>query len=275
MKKTLFVVLLMMQLIAANAQITKIEHFNVHAQAAPALFAFFKSTFQLPVVYDYQSYGNFSSGGLWLGNTTLEFVDYTGNPYKQAIFKGIALEPKHNTDSIIALLDKNKVNHSAPLATKFKVNDEDKTFWTNTVLNDLTSADVRVFVCDYADRAFVNTPKARANDSLAAIDGGPLGIIGLNTIVFGTQDLDKTIQNWAKIPGITNLGNNTFQFTEGSRVQFEKMDKNSIIEIVVNVKSKERAAQFLDKNQLLKKDGDTIMVDPEQIHGLRIILKAP
>ena len=127
MKKILVALLVSMRLIS-NAQITKIEHFNAHTTQASVLYDLFKSEFKLPVVYDYQIYGNFSSGGLWLGNVTLEFVDYTGNPYTQAVFKGIALEPLKTTDSIVAMLDNKAVAHASPVPTKFKVNGEDKTF---------------------------------------------------------------------------------------------------------------------------------------------------
>ena len=273
MKKALFIFLLALLSVSGQAQITKIDHFNAHSTEAAALYEFFTSHLRLPVVYAYQSYGNFSSGGLWLGNVTLEFVNYTGNPYTaRAVFKGIALEPVNATDSIVALLDKSGVAHAAPVPTKFKVDGADKTFWTNTNLNDLCSADVRVFVCDYEDRAFVNTPKAAANDSLRAIQGGPLGIRGLKTIVLGVTNLEKASSEWAKTPGIKRVPHNGFQFAEGPDIRLQQADRDGVLEIQVQVKSKKAARRFLGQHQWLYREGASVLIDPGKINGLRILL---
>jgi hypothetical protein len=125
-----------------------------------------KQNSNLPAVYDYQEFGNVSSGGLWLGNIMLEFVNYRGGNSDKALFKGLALEPVQHTDTITQLLDDYGVVYNPPVPVRFTVDGVDKTYWTNIVLKDLTSSDIRVFICDYTDRSFLSLPKKTAGKYL-------------------------------------------------------------------------------------------------------------
>ena len=257
----------------ANAQIIRVQHFDAHTTHAPELFELFKTKFKLPLIYDYREYGNFSSGGLWFGNSILEFVNYEGLAPGKALFKGIALEPIQHTDAIVRMLDDYGVVHGPPVTAGFTVDNIEKTYWTNIALKEPGSDDVRVFVCDYTDRALVNNLKKKARKIFTEQGGGPLGIIGLKKIIIETSDLEKTLQGWISIPGAKKTGNNHFSFFDGPEIIVEKADKDGIKEIQVQVRSVEAASKFLMENQMIFMENKTILINPGKVFGLRIILE--
>lgn len=257
----------------ANAQIIRVEHFNAHTTHAPELFELFKAKFKLPLIYDYQEYGNFSSGGLWFGNITLEFVNYHGSIPGKALFKGIALEPIQHADAVVRMLDDYVVIHNPPVTARFTVDNVEKTFCTNIALKEPSSDDVLVFVCDYTDRAFINNLKKKARKIFTEQEGGPLGIIGLKKIIIQTAHLERTLQAWISIPGAKKTGNNHFSFLDGPEIIVEKADKDGIKEIQVQVRSVETASKFLTENQMLFMENKITLIDPEKVFGLRIILE--
>jgi hypothetical protein len=273
MRKLLFTVYLAVHFFSVNAQVVKVEHFNAQTTHAPDLFELFRSTFKLPVVFDYQEFGNFSSGGIWLGNITLELANYRGITPVNAIFKGIALEPVQHTDTIVRMLDDYGIMHGNPAPARFMVDNVEKTYWTNIVLKDLTADNIRVFICDYTDRSFVNNPKRIAKSVLNEIDGGPLGIMGLKKIVISASNPLKTVNAWTSIPGAKKAGENHFSFFEGPEIVIEKAEKDAVKEITVQVRSVENATKFLTDNHMLAVENTNIMIDPEKLFGLRIILQ--
>jgi hypothetical protein len=256
----------------ADAQVIKVDHFYAYSTNAPELFEMFKNKFKLPLIYDYQEFGNVSGGGLWLGNVTLGFVNYRGLGPEKALFKGLALEPVQHTDTITQILDDLGVVYNPPIPVRFTVDGVDKTYWTNIVLKDLTSGDIRVFICDYTDRNFLSAPKKAARKIFTEQGGGPLGIIGLRKIVVAASDIDKALQAWVSIPGAKKNGNH-FRFIDGPEIVVEKAEKDGIKEIQVQVRSVEAASKFLTDNQMLSTENKITMIDPGKVFGLRIVLE--
>ncbi len=273
MRKVLFIFYFISCSLFTGAQIAKVEHLNAHTIHATELFDLFKTTFRLPVVYDYQEFGNFSSGGLWLGNITLEFVNYRGLNTETALFKGIALEPVQHADTILRMLDEFSIPHNTPVPARFKVDNVEKTYWTNIGLKDLSTENLRVFICDYTDRSFVNNPKKAARKIFAEEEGGPLGIIGLKKIIIGSSNFEKTVNAWVSIPGAKKTGENHFSFFDGPEIVVEKAEKDGIKEIQLQVRSMETAAKFLTENHMLSMQNNTTLIDPEKLYGLRIVLQ--
>jgi hypothetical protein len=269
--RKIFLIIYMACTALAGAQVIKVDHFYAHSSNAPELFEMFKTKFKLPSIYDYQEFGNVSSGGLWLGNITMEFVNYRGLDSDKAIFKGLALEPVQHTDTITQLLDDYGVVYNPPTPVRFTVDGVDKTYWTNIVLKDLTSSDIRVFICDYTDRSFLSVPKKTARKIFAEQGGGPLGIVGLKKIVIAASDIEKSMQAWVSIPGAKKTGNH-FTFIEGPEIVVEKAEKDGIKEIQLQVRSVEAASKFLTDNQMLSAENKITMIDPGKVFGLRIVL---
>lgn len=85
------------------------EHFYLISVNADSLFRLFNAKLGMPVVWDYQTWGEFSSGGVSLGNVVFEFVNYQG--VTKTKFEGIALEPKQSVEEFIKILDVNEVSH--------------------------------------------------------------------------------------------------------------------------------------------------------------------
>ena len=56
MKKLFVLAFALLTMLSTKGQIVKIDHFNAHTADARVLFELFKTTFKLPIVYDYQSY---------------------------------------------------------------------------------------------------------------------------------------------------------------------------------------------------------------------------
>lgn len=82
----------------ATSQVNKIEHFFASSPKAEKLFQFFSQELELPVMWKYQSWGDFASGGVTLGNVAFELVTYKGADTTS--FHGIALEPLHSMEEI-------------------------------------------------------------------------------------------------------------------------------------------------------------------------------
>ncbi|MGZ3752393.1 MAG: hypothetical protein ACXVIY_11060 [Mucilaginibacter sp.] len=253
-----------------HAQINKVQHFNAHCSDAGAkeLFMLFNQTFELPVVYDYQTFGNFSSGGLWLGNITFEVVGHKGGDDKQAAFIGVSLEPTDHTDVITPLLDHAQIAHENPNVTQMG----GKPFYTVTYLKDFTTANRKIFVCDYADRPFIDGFAKKADSLFKVNSGGPLGITGLRTIVIGTADVTKQAALWEKIPAIKKVNDHLFSFSDGPNIELVRDSQECLKEIVVKVRSKKKAKDFLAQQQLLKKGDGRLMIAPDKLHGLAVIL---
>ena len=275
MKKLVFIVSLSILCGPIWAQITRIQHFNAHSgdKAAQTLFTLFNQTFGLPVLYDYQSFGSFSSGGLWLGNITFEFVGHQDGDNLKAIFKGVALEPKQHTEAIVKMLDEKQIVHDAPDVAMMNVNGGQVPFYTVIGLKDLSAEGKRIFVCDYANRVFINTFSIKADSLLKANKGGPLGVIGLKKIIIGTTDKAKEVVVWGNVPGVIRKNDHFFSFSEGPDILIEPAGTDCVKEIVVKVKSLEQAMAFLEQRQCLKREGAKLLIDPEKLHGLRVILE--
>src|SRR5687768_4762836 len=94
-----------------SAQINKIDHFLASSPKAETLFNLFKNKLELPVDWDYKTWGDFSSGAVTLGNVAFEFVYYKG--VTKTTFDGVALEPKQTVEEIKNMLDEVKIMHDS------------------------------------------------------------------------------------------------------------------------------------------------------------------
>jgi len=273
MKKIVFTFCLVLSGMSMYAQVTSVQHLNAHSRQAPELFKLFHETFGLPVVYDYQSFGSFSSGGLWLGNVTFEFVGAPASSGLPGFFFGIALEPKGHTDSIVTMLDERRIAHAVPEINYWNFKGKKEKFYTVTVLKDLSAKERRVFVCDYEQRDFIKSYSARADSLFKAGNGGPLRITGLKAIVIEVADKDKQAELWASIPGVKKINDHTFSFDGGPAIVLDQDGGDGIKEIIIKVQSKEKAAAFLAQQSCLKKENDRILIDPGKLDGLKVVLE--
>src|SRR5688572_21106978 len=116
--------------------VTKVEHFYLVSDDAERLYDFFRDEFQLSVVWAFNSYGDFASGGLTLGNVALEFVSEKGERGGIAgtEFKGIALEPAGDADAAVAELKRRGILHGKPEADTLIENGQARVGWVTVDL---------------------------------------------------------------------------------------------------------------------------------------------
>ncbi|MGZ8541546.1 MAG: hypothetical protein ACXWV6_12895 [Chitinophagaceae bacterium] len=254
-----------------NAQVSKVEHFFASSPKADSLFRLFTSKLGTPIVWDYQTWGNFSSGGVSFGNVVFEFVNYQG--ITKTKFDAIALEPKQSVEEFIKLLDVNKVNHDTIEANTYVAKDGSIGGWSNLNLKNLLPDEAGIFICDYKKRDQVFTNRQESADSLKNNNGGPLGILFLKEIVIGSSDYTYHSLELVKLPGIKRNNGNLFSFEQGPSLRLKKSNAGNIEKIVLKVNSLEAAKRYLkSKNLLGSISKNTVYIDPNSIDGLLIEL---
>lgn|SRR6185503_13034243 len=273
MKKILLCLALFFSSCMVYGQVNKVQHITAHVPGAADVFKLFSQTFGVPVVYDYQSFGSFSSGGLWLGNVTFETVGANGSDRDSAFFKGIALEPATHTNEIDAVMDKVPLNHSGPQISYWNYQGSKQKFYTVTDLTDLCAGARRVFICDYEQRDFINSFSVKADSAFNAANGGSLGLLGVKVIVIQTTNPAKQVALWKTLPGIKVKGAYRFGFKTGPDVLIEQGPEDAIKEIVLKVRSAVKAEASLAKENYLKIEENTLLIDPGRLYRLRIILE--
>lgn len=256
--------------------VSKVEHFYATAPDAERLFHVFRDSLGLAQVWPYQLWGGFASGGVTLGNVVFELVWWKTEEGAAlpTQLSGIALEPVGGTDSLVAALARRGIAH-APPDSNVQVNLAGRTVgWTNTMLTGMLPEPRSVFVCDYADREMVAAGRRRASDSLAATNGGPLGVLALREIVVGVPDVDAARAQWGTLVGEpAQAVGDLVAFGTGPQIRLVRSASPEIQRMVVQVRSLERARTFLtERGWLGESTARAIAIGPALIGGLRVML---
>jgi hypothetical protein len=257
--------------IKADAQITKIEHFFASSPQAEKLFHFFSKDLGLPVVWNFQTWTDFSSGGVTLGNVAFELVNYKG--VNKTWFDGIALEPRQPVEEFIKDIDRNRIVHDT-IQHNTWINDKGVFVgWSNLGLMNVLPVESNLFICDYKAREAVLSGRNKAGDKLKQLNGGALGIISMKEIIIGTTDYKKHKRELQKLPGIKKKSKGLFVFSEGPDIRLRPASINGNQKIIVHVKSLPAAKEFLQKkNWLGEVNRKSIFISPQVIEGLKIEL---
>lgn len=252
-------------------QVNKIEHFFVSSPQAEKYFNFFKDNLGLPVVWKFQTWTDFASGGLSLGNVAFEFVIYKG--VTKTKFDGIAFEPKQHMEEFIVELEKHQIAYDTIENNTHVNTNGDLVGWTNLGLPEILPKEANVFVCDYKQRELVSNNRKKAADSLYKKQGGALGILSLEEIVIASKDFEKHKKNFSKLPGVIKYKNNLFGFQSGPSIRLKKSSHSAIEKIIVRVKSIPLAKAYLVSQNLLgKTTKNSIFISETAIDGLQVEL---
>jgi hypothetical protein len=256
----------------SQAQANKIEHFFVSSPRAEKLFEFFSKELELPVVWKFQSWGDFASGGVTLGNVAFELVTFKGADTTS--FNGIALEPRHHMEEFEKELDKLGIAHDTiDNSNVSKDSAGALRGWSLFTPKGLLPSEANLFVCDYKSRQRVIDNRKAATDELKEINGGGLGVLLMKEVVIATSDFKKYDEQFAKLPGVLKEENGLFLFSEGPGLRLEQDQKNWISKIVIKVNSLKRAKVFLESKKLLGKiNTRSIFILPAAVDGLQIEL---
>jgi hypothetical protein len=255
--------------------LTTVEHFYLVADDAERLYKFFRDELRLPVVWPFNTFGDFASGGLSLGNTVVEFVTDKGARATAVAteFKGIAFEPAGDADADAAELKRRGVRHGDLQPFTFTQGGQKHVGWVTIALEGIPPTAAHIFICDYKDRERVAEGRRRARTELATQGGGPLGVISLKEIVVGVRSVSEASVAWGKLmspPGPTTEP--VFAFGTGPKVRLVKADVEGIQGIVVGIRSEAQARKFLTERNFLADDGGRLRIDPAAIGGLHISL---
>ncbi len=194
-----------------NAQITKIEHFFASSPQAEMLFHFFSKDLGLPVVWNFQTWTDFSSGGVTLGNVAFELVNYKG--VNKTWFDGFALEPRQPVEKFINDLDRSGIGHDTIQANTWTNDKGVFVGWSNLGLMNVLPDESNLFICDYKAREAVLSGRNKAADKLQQLYGGALGIISMKEIVICTTGYMQHRKELQKLPGIKKKSDGLFVFT--------------------------------------------------------------
>lgn len=260
----------------ASGTITRVDHFYAESPSATALLEFLIDDLALPVAWPYEDFGSFASGAVSLGNVGFEVVrSEQSGELESAQFFGIALEPEGNTQSALAWLIQQGVDHATP--KPFPA--DGPAAWENTALPGLIPGTANVFVCDYKDRSMVLEGRRIAEAELTERGGGPLGVVGVRELAIGSADLARSLERWSRlVPNARQVGDEVLvDFDSGPRIRIQKADSDRFAAVVLMVRSIEGARAFLEAEALSGSDqGDSLSINPRAVGGLRIrIAQAP
>lgn len=255
---------------------TRVDHFYVESEKAQSLFTFFKETFQLVESWPFRDAGTHTSGGLWLGNTILEFVTFPnkGDKPVKTELRGIAFEPAGGADETAAELAKRGVSRGeVENRMRLSPDGQMRVAWSLLYLKDFPPTEASLFFVDYKLRESVAARNKARDEEFEARRRGPLGIIGVAEITVGLQDIEEARGKWsALLAPSPQISEDAFVFQTGPRIRLVRAESPGIQGIVLTVRSLDDAEKFLKERQLLVKDVGHIGVSPKVIEGLSIRL---
>jgi hypothetical protein len=255
----------------------RVDHIYLESDKADSLFTFFKDTFQLPEMWPFSDRGTHASGGLWLGNTVLEFASFphNGDKHVKTEFRGIVFEPTGGAGETAAELTKRGISRRE-VENNMRQGSDGRTrvVWSIVHLKDFPPIEADVFFVDYKYRKSAAARYKAADDELAARNRGPLGIVGAAEITVCVQDLEGARSKWsALLAPSPQISDDAFVFDSGPRIRLVHAESPGIQGIVLKVRSLDQAAKFLEKRGLLAKDDSgRIAISPAAIDGLWIML---
>jgi len=256
--------------------LTKVDHVYLVSSESERLFTLFRDEFQLPVVWPFNSYGDFASGGLSFGNVAMEFVSKKVEDGAAACagFKGIAFEPVGDADAAVAELKRRRIPHREPTPFKFTQGGQERVGWVVINFTEVPPTNVNVFICDYKQREHLAAGRNKAVSELVGKGGGPLGVTSVRELVLGVASVKDAFQEWANLldsPG--RVESAVFAFGSGPAIRLVQAKTEEIQSVVVGVKSIAQAKQFLTERQMLGRESNgQLWIAPAAVGGLAIAL---
>lgn len=255
-----------------------VDHFFAYSNEPEPLFKFFRDTLGLPQVWDFKNFGDFASGGVWMGNVEFEVVTWKPAPGEKppTEFKGIAFEPVGYTDDLIKELDRRAIKRGNPETTKVKDNEgRERVGWINTGIDGpggIPPSNVSIFVYDSTSKEKKAARNERSNAALQASQGGPLGVVRVKELVIAVVDLKAAEAKWRMLLDRPDQQfGNPYRFSLGPDIRLVAAPTEGFKSMVVQVRSLQKTKEFLASRNLLKKSNEnTVAIDPAIVGGLII-----
>ena len=255
--------------------IQQVDHLMVQVPEPERAFQFFSEELGLPVAWPMVDYGPFKSGGVSYGNVIMEILNSSEEMRKEGMIPGgtgivgIAFQPSEPLESTVKVLDAGNVPHGPILPFNCVQNGTPMTLWKNLELSGMMPGSL-IFYCEYTFRDQGDF-RQRMEQTLAAANGGVLGITGLEEITIEYAD-PSVLGKWQRllpeaaegIPERRDGGN-------GVTVHLVQSGHNTIASITLQVKSLELAKTALIEKGLLGTVSEgKISINPDAIAGLQV-----
>lgn len=226
--------------------VRQVDHLLLVSPAATRIFETLTVDLRLPVAWPFTSFGGFSSGGVALGNVNLEVIAAPPNSTTQGTtrFSGLALEPEP-LSAALAELDARHLGHgeAAPSGSRWLARFT-RPRWTTVSLPDVSAPGVEVFLCEFGHD--VAAQRRLLREELDARSGGPLGVLGVNSIVYGTRRRAELEEQWRRLLATEPPGTNgVWRIGEGPMLRVVAADRDAVSELVIGVRSLAAARRFL------------------------------
>ncbi|MBE3014800.1 hypothetical protein IL992_37330 [Microbispora sp. NEAU-D428] len=262
----------------------------VNSGSPEDLFEFFTSpqTLNLPVAWDYQSYGDFWSGAAYIGRTNLQFFRFDTDlvprlPEGTARFHGIGFEAAGSLqDTLDYLKDQNiewergDINvGSTLLCTNIYPVNLDHPAQSDTGLR----TQITFYGPDFYSATFrAATPSeyrdAADRELIDVRSGGPLGIQNAMTVVVESPDAPAAQSGFGRFLGIEPNSHGAFEFEDGPALKVIPGRTEKWAKLVLKVSDLDAAKDYLDGNNMLGiHSAEHVQIAPSAIQGLTIELR--
>ncbi|HEX8434266.1 hypothetical protein [Archangium sp.] len=253
--------------------VNRIDHLMIEAEDPSFLFQLFSETLGMTVAWPLKDFGEFVSGGIFVGNVNLEFIRWKGLRFGkappplgkgEAVFSSISFEPHGSTASALEELDRRGVRHGVPRPTPH---------WTNAIIGAPLDSPFVTFITEY-HLDFQGWRRSLRED-LEGKKGGRLGIQEARVLQIEVSPLSEAEVGWdALLRPHHRPAPYTWTFDGGPAIRLVAGRGNTIRELVLGVASLKRAREELSRLGLLG-DGSARHVEllPSALQGLNFRLE--
>lgn len=251
--------------------VSKLHTVSIHVKdvaTQKAVIGFFHDQLSLPLTYVPVEVAGRQYAAVLAGNLAIEpcgpfsNIDYKSRDLV-AIYYGLTFESHSSTKRSKEQLDRCAIS-SKFLGQAF------------LILNDsrICEGDLGVSIMNNPERIKEREKHARLRAELDRLDGGPLGVIKVDTVEIGYTD-NSDIAAWGKLlAGLPSSGQSTWQPTEGPAIRLVKSAQKRILSITIQVRSLDKAAAFLKQNGWLGEvSSDRIEILPHEEWTFRTYLR--
>lgn len=220
----------------------------VHAEKA---FKIFVEDLGLPEAWPYKSHGEFASGGICLGNANLEIVGHnTVHPWfaaqTPAQVQGIVFTPAGSIDAaLVSSIRARAISCSRPKPHEGELLGQHGVVWTNLLLKDFVSESAGAMLCQYHVSEAVNLRSRQA--ALDSVQGGKLGIVGLDEIVIGSPDLVAANTRWQRLLSPVQVQAGAWELPHGPKLRLVSAEAEQVVRLVLTSRSPQNAQTRLDR----------------------------
>lgn len=256
-----------------------IDHFFATSSTPEPLYRHFRDSLGLPEVYPFRNYGDFASGVVSMGNVLFEVVtwDVPAGDTMPIEFKGIAFEPAERLPITLTRMRGHGLEVQAPESVMFDTPEGTKSLgYVNIPLDGprgLPPTTASIFINDNLGSPRAAARRRETAEELVKRGGGPLGVLAVQELVIGVEDVDAALAQWRRLlesPAQESQG--VITFPAGPAMRFVKAPVGAILEMVVQVRSLAQAEQFLSRKGAFRREGEHALIEASSVGGLRIRL---